>query len=361
MDEEKELSDKTEEPTQHRRDEFRRKGEVASSKELTSILILIACSMTLALSIVYIFETFSGFLNKIYNLPAEVFYDKTKIKDIFYDSLKLIMKCAGPIYLVTVIFGVFSQLAQVGFIFSTEVISLKFERINPINGMKKLFSKKSFVEVIKGIFKFTIILAIAYYLIKDEMPKFTGLYYISTGLSFEYMKSFSVQICFAVLGGLIVVALGDFLWEKYSYHQKLKMTKKEAKQELKEKEGNPEVRQRIKTIQRELAQKRMVKQVPQADVVVTNPTHYSVAIQYDPKKMIAPIVIAKGVDALALQIRKIAKKNDIPMVENRKLARELYSSVSEGNAIPNKLYKAVAEILAFVYKLKKKKKALELT
>ena len=172
-------------------------------------------------------------------------------------------------------------------------------------------------------------------------------------------KYLMVKLGFSILLGLGVIALMDFAWEKWSYHKKMMMTKQEAKQEAKEKDGNPEIKNRIRTIQRQMAQKRMMNDVKKADVIVTNPTHISVALKYDGNEMVAPSVLAKGADHLALRIREIAKENDIPIVENIMLARTLYKTVKVGHGVPRTLYKAVAEILAFVYKLRRKQKALK--
>jgi flagellar biosynthetic protein FlhB len=168
-----------------------------------------------------------------------------------------------------------------------------------------------------------------------------------------------VKLGFSILLGLGIIALADFAWEKWSYRKKMMMTKQEAKEEAKEKDGNPEIRNRIRQIQRQMAQKRMMNDVKKADVIVTNPTHISVALKYDGESMVAPSVMAKGADHLALRIREIAKENDIPIVENIMLARTLYKTVKVGHGVPRTLYKAVAEILAFVYKLRRKQKALK--
>lgn len=176
--------------------------------------------------------------------------------------------------------------------------------------------------------------------------------------SYTIGKDLILELGYSIVGGLVVIAVADFAYQKISYRKKLMLTKDEAKREHKENEGNPEIKQRIKTIQRQMMQKRMISDVPKADVIVTNPTHFSVALKYDSENMVSPTVVAKGADHMALRIRSIAKNNNIPIVENVMLARNLYKNVKVGNAVPRSLYKAVAEVLAFVYKLKKKEKAL---
>ena len=217
---------------------------------------------------------------------------------------------------------------------------------------------KSVVAAVKGIFKFLIILSIVYIFMRNQINTYMGFLHLEFFQSFIYAKTILTQLALSIILGLVVVAIGDFAWEKYSYKKKLMMTKEEAKREMKEKEGSPEVKQRIRTIQREMAQRRMLAEVPKADVIVTNPTHLSVALKYDKESMISPLVLAKGGDHLAFRIREIAKDHDIPMVENVPLARSLYKTVDVGTSVPRELYKAVAEVLAFVYKLKRKKKAV---
>jgi flagellar biosynthetic protein FlhB len=248
---------------------------------------------------------------------------------------------------------------QIGFLYSPEILNVDIDRINPLKGFGRLFSKKAITEALKGFVKFVVVITITYSIMKDNIGSFLGFLHSEAGTSLAFGKFLMVKLGFSILLGLGLVALADFSWEKWSYRQKMMMTKQEAKEEAKEKDGNPEIKNKIRQIQRQMAQKRMMDDVKKADVIVTNPTHISVAIKYDGEKMVAPSVTAKGADHLALRIREIAKENDIPVVENIMLARTLYKTVKVGHGVPRTLYKAVAEILAFVYKLKRKKKALK--
>jgi flagellar biosynthetic protein FlhB len=197
--------------------------------------------------------------------------------------------------------------------FSTEVLNLKWERVNPLEGIKRLFSSKSLFDTIKGVIKFVIIFTISYSILKKEFSSFNGLLHLTLYQSFIYGKDIMVHLSSLIIIGLIVLALFDFAWEKYQYRQKLLLSRQQAKEELKEKEGNPEIKQRIRLIQREMAFKRMMADVPKADVIVSNPTHISVALKYDKETMIAPQVIAKGADEIALKIREVAKLHDVPL------------------------------------------------
>jgi flagellar biosynthetic protein FlhB len=352
-------SEKTEEPSQYRLDEARKKGDVASSKELSSVLLLSGSLLTLIICGVYIFECFSDFLDWIYRQDFQNIYSKEKVNDIISQTAWTLVKCVAPSFGASLCLGVLSQFVQVGFLYSPEIINADIERINPMKGFSRLFSKKAMVEAIKSVFKFIVIILITYTVVKNNIDSFLGFLHSDAGESLSFGKYLMVKIGFSILLGLSVIALADFAWEKWSYRQKMMMTKQEAKEEAKEKDGNPEVKNKIRQIQRQMAQKRMMDDVKKADVIVTNPTHISVALKYDGERMVAPSVMAKGADHLALRIREIAKENDIPIVENITLARTLYKTVKVGHGVPRSLYKAVAEILAFVYKLKRKKKALK--
>jgi flagellar biosynthetic protein FlhB len=358
MADEKDAQEKTEEPSQYRIDEYRRKGQVASSKELNSVMVLAGSVLTLVLSSVFIYESIQEYCEWLFSLDATAIYNEKELMKLIKKSLVTLLKCAGPVSLMTFFIGMLSQVAQIGFLYAPEVLTLKLERVNPIEGFKRLFSVKSLVETIKGLLKFSVILSISYLVMKDDLLTFTGFLQNDFVLSFAMGKYLMIKLAISVIVGMVLIAIADFAWEKYSYKKKMMMSKQELKEELKEKDGNPEVRQKIRSIQREMATKKMMTDVPEADVIVTNPTHISVALKYDVENMVSPTVVAKGIDHVALKIREIAKQNDVPIVENIPLARTLNKTVDVGEGIPRHLYKTVAEILAFVYKLKRRKKAL---
>ena len=347
--------EKTEEPSSYRLEEFRKRGEVASSRELTSSIVLAGCFLVLSLSIMFLFEIFSEFLIYIINLDFSKAYEIEFIKDILRKSLVVSAKAFAPIGISSILIGVISTVSQIGILYAPDVLTLKLERINPINGLQRLFTLRSIVEAGKGFMKFLFIVSIAYFILKDDFLTFSGFIHLDALNSFLYAKDLIIDLAFYIIGGLFIVSVFDLAYQKYTYHQKLKLTKEEAKKEAKEKDGNPEVKQRIKSIQREMANKRMMADVPKADVIVTNPTHISVALKYSADNMVSPEVIAKGADNLALKIREVAKENNIPLVENVPLARTLYKTVRINEAVPRSLYKAVAEVLAFVYRMKRKK------
>lgn len=351
--------EKTEEPSQHRIDESRKKGDVASSKELTSVLLLSGSLLTIIICSAYVYEVFTEYLDWLYRQDFRLAYEKEKFAEVIQETAWMSLKCVAPSFGASLCLGFISQFIQIGFLYSPEILNADIERINPIKGFGRLFSKKAIAEAVKGVFKFTVVILITYSVMKDNIGSFLGFLHSDAGQSLAFGKYLIVKLGFSILLGLGVIALADFAWEKWSYRKKMMMTKQEAKQEAKEQDGNPEIKNRIRQIQRQMAQKRMMNDVKKADVIVTNPTHISVALKYDGDMMVAPSVVAKGADHLALRIREIAKENDIPIVENIMLARTLYKTVKVGHGVPRNLYKAVAEILAFVYKLRRKQKALK--
>jgi flagellar biosynthetic protein FlhB len=353
-----EAGEKSEEPSQHRIDEARKKGDVASSKELNSVLILAGTFSVLVMSSLYMFEVLSEYIEWLYGLEVTKAYGKEMSVRILKETFFTMGKCIAPVSITSMVLGVMSQVMQVGILYSPEAVALKFDRINPQQGFKRLFSKKAVGEVVKGLFKFAIVLAITYYVMSENITSFIGYLHTEAAEAFSYGQTFAMKLASAIILGLLLVAIADFAWEKYLYTEKLRMTKQQVKEEHKEKDGNPEVKQKIRAVQKEMAENRMMSDVKKADVIVTNPTHLSIVIRYNNDVMVAPQVIGKGQDHLALRIREIAKEHDIPIVENVPLARALYKTVKVGEGVPRGLYKAVAEILAFVYKVKKKKKAL---
>jgi flagellar biosynthetic protein FlhB len=358
MAENTENSDKTEEPTQRRIDDFRNKGEVASSKELASVILVTAVILTLILSSAYMYETLSNFLEWIYKFEREKIFEQKNILLLSTKSFIAILEMIAPILLVSLCVSYLSHVMQVGFIFSTQPLNWKFDKLNPINGAKRLFSKKAIFDLFKSIAKFGIALSIAYLVMAPLWTHLIGFLGADLEITLSYSIDIFLRLCFGILLGFFVLAVIDFSWEKYNYKQKLRMTKKELKDEMKQQDGNPEIKQKIRSIQRDAARKRMIQEVRAADVIVTNPTHLSIAIKYDDQQMHAPKVVAKGGDHLALKIREIANEHNVPIVENIALARALYGTVELDEYVPRNLYKAVAQILAYVYKVKKRQKAL---
>lgn len=353
-------ADKTEEPSQYKIEEARKKGDVSYSKELVSVVVLGSTILTILISSVYVIETFQLYLEWLFRQEINVIFTGDNFNDFVKKSIVTILKMSLPAFITSFVVSIAIYLVQIGFIFAPEVLNLNFERINPTKGIKRIFSTKALFESFKGVIKILLVLAVSFFVIKGHMSGFLGFLNSDLGGALSFGKMILLKNSYYILIGLLLLAMVDYAFEKYNYMKKMRMTKREQKEETKEREGNPEVKQKIKSMQKELARKRMMSEIQSADAIVANPTHFSVAIKYDKDRMVAPKVVAKGIDFLALKIRDIAKDSQVPIIENVKLARNLYYNVEVGEEVPRSFYKAVAEILAYVYKLKKKKQALEM-
>lgn len=279
-------------------------------------------------------------------------------KEIVYEialiSFKEIIIMVFPIAIVIMIAGVLSNVMQFGFNFTTKPLVPNFGKLNPIKGIKNVISMKKLIEGAKSTLKVLAIFVVAFYYIlniSEELAK-VNLYPISDQLAWFSEQALIVAGIVLVL--FLIFAIVDIWFVRHNYKKELKMTKQEVKDEYKQLDGDPKVKAKIREIQMKMAKQRMMSEVPSADVVITNPTHYAIAIRYDKQKEAAPTVLAKGIDRVALKIKEIAHESGVEIVENPSLARELYKSCDMGKAIPPKLYKAVAEVLAFVYKAKNK-------
>lgn len=346
--------DKTEKATPKKKSDARKKGQVFQSREVSAslVLILMIVSMNAFGSIIY--GQLSSFIKKAFTeyLTNKDAIDTGILAKLFIDGITVLAKTSLPLLLIAMLAGLIVGYAQVGILFTLETLKPQGNRINPFSGFKRIFSLRSIVELVKSIIKISIVAGVAYSYLKSKSNEVVGLMNADLRdiLSFIGGSAFAValRICFA----MILVGFFDYLYQRYDYEKNLKMTKQEVKEEFKQLEGNPEIKSKIKQKQRQMSMKRMMQEIPKADVVITNPTHFAVAIRYEAEKASAPYVIAKGQDYIALRIKQLAAENKVQIVENKPLARTLYSTVDIGQPIPPELYQAVAEILAFVYNLK---------
>ncbi|NTW76458.1 MAG: flagellar biosynthesis protein FlhB [Syntrophaceae bacterium] len=346
--------ERTEEATSRRREEAREKGQVARSQEIISVGILVAC-------LIYFYFGASGLLQKVMSLMAHGFQTAGQFNltpdsftSLFSDYVLKGFIILFPIMLTVLVAGILGNVLQIGIMFSSESLTPKFEKIDPVKGFQRLFSVRSIVELIKGIFKVVVVSIVAYIIIKAEVSNMLlPLMEQSVWGIMTYFGRVCFKIILAATIVLVLLAILDYIYQRWEYEKSLRMTKQEIKDEYKNTEGDPLIKSRIRRLQREVAQKRMMAKVPKADVIITNPTHLAVAIQYNPENMMAPKVVAKGANIIAEKIREIAGENDIPIVENKPLAQVLYKTVDIDRSIPEDLYRAVAEVLAFVYEQKK--------
>lgn len=346
-------AEKTERASGKRREDARKKGQVAKSQEVSGAALLLV-GMTLLVSSSGHFARILGENTRFLLSQAHVLRANTLsgVQELLSNNLEVLGIALAPLFLGVLFAGIGANLMQFGFSFNPEAMSFKMDKLNPITGMKKFFQKQAFFELVKNVVKISIIGLLASSVIRSVggelfSAPLLGLPGIVALGKMSFVKLMAVLVFFTA-----ILAIVDWFWQKHSYEESLKMTKQETKEEAKDVEGDPQIKARIKGMQYEMARKRMLAEVPTADVVITNPTHFAVALKYKPGTA-APIVVAKGQDHIAQTIKKIARNARVPVIENKPLARALYRQVEIGRAIPESLFQAVAEILAYVYRLKK--------
>lgn len=349
--------EKTEEPTAKKLSDARKEGQVAKSREIANGLGLVAFFLILKVWTGQMGTQFIDVFSQVYNRIPEVvtfWHGMMPVNDTRQLFQQMILDCLlimAPILLVGVAVAFISDVAQVRWQPTAKPLKPKFSKLNPISGFKKIFSPNSIVELIKSLAKLFVITYICYTNLEDKINYLYNLYDMSLMEGLQVVLQVVTDLGLQIALVFMIVALADFAYQKYKFHKDMKMTKQEVKEEYKQQEGDPQIKGKIRARMREASQRRMMQNLPQADVVITNPTHYAVAIKYDSQLADAPIVLAKGSDYLAAKIKEIAKENQIEIVENKPLARMLYANVEVGQAVPPELYQAVAEVLAFVYHL----------
>ncbi|ACB84995.1 flagellar biosynthesis protein FlhB [Natranaerobius thermophilus] len=344
--------EKTETPTPKHRRESRKKGQVAKSTELTSALLLMATFSTLYIVFPYSFDRFMNFAKQFWSNINTINYTMDEIHSLLITMMMEGAVFAAPVIIVAVLIGLISNLMQVGILLTGDPLKPKLERLDPIKGFQKIFSKRAVVELTKSLFKMVVIGIIAYILFNNHMEHFPYFYDMTVMQIAVEVGQLTWALIFRVGMALLFLSILDYVYQVWEHEQNLKMTKQQVKDEHKQTEGDPQVRSKMKEKQREISKKRMMSEVPEADVVITNPVHIAVALKYDEGDT-APMVLAKGQGHVARKIKEIAEDHNVVVMENRQLARSLYFSVEIGDFIPEELYQAVAEVLAFVYRLKK--------
>jgi flagellar biosynthetic protein FlhB len=346
--------ERNEQASPKRREEARNKGQVAKSPEVASAAILLACT-------IFFYFGSGGMVERLMDLTSWTLRESgttavslNTINALIWGWTWKLFLVMAPLLLTVVIAGLLANYLQIGFIFSTETLAPKFEKIDPMKGFQRLFALRSLVELVKSLLKMAIVTAVVWFTLKDELQNMIPLMEESLWGILLYTGRISFKILITTCWILIVLAILDYLYQRWEFEKGLRMSHQEVKDEYKQTEGNPVIKSRIRRIQREAARKRMMANVPKADVVITNPTHLAVAIRYDPEKMYAPTVVAKGAGFVAERIREIAAAHGVPIIENKPVAQLLYKTIDVDQAIPEDLYRAVAEILAYVYGLKER-------
>ena len=349
--------EKTEQPTSKKLEEARKKGQVAKSMEINSLFIFTTGLLLLFLAQQYLSYRLSSLSFTIFNSLDVLEINPQKIQQYALDGFLFFLITMFPVLAGIIIIALISNVSQVGFKFSFEALIPKMNRFNPFSGIKKVFfSSRSLVEALKALLKLIFISLFTYFIIKDLVLASTNLVDLSVEEIVEYMLSSGYSLLWKIAIIYAVIAAIDLVYQRYKFKKEMMMTKQEVKEENKQLEGDPLIKSRIRRVQLQTAAKRMMQNVPKADVVITNPTHYAIAVKYDMDKNAAPVILAKGVDELAQKIKEIAINNNVPLHEDRELARSLYQTCEVGEQIPTALFQAVAQVLAYVYQLRDERK-----
>jgi flagellar biosynthetic protein FlhB len=347
--------DRTEHATGKRRQEARKRGQVALSREIPSTLILMTMLGVFTFSGGAVMDRLTAFMAGTFaNLHTARLQSLSDAGALAYDLLITVLLLLWPICLPLVVAGVAGNIAQIGLEFHAESMAPKFSKLNPASGLKRLASLRGLVELVKSILKLVFVGLIAGGVVSGYLAEFPSLVRLDLWGIWEFTQAGAFKIILYVSLALVLLAVLDFAYQRWQYEQSLKMTKQEVKDERKQSEGDPQVKARIRSLQRQAAYQRMMTEVPKADVVITNPTHLAIALRFDPSEMAAPRVVAKGADFLAERIREVAREHRVPLVENKPLAQALHKTADIGDYVPVDLYRAVAEVLAYVYRLKGK-------
>jgi flagellar biosynthesis protein FlhB len=343
--------DKTEQPTSKKLDDARQDGNIAQSREIPSVLILAGGTGVLFFSGSWMIGRLTVMMRSLYQQAGHLVMDPATMDNLLWQISLHTVIVLVPLMLAIMVAGVAGNVAQFGFLFTGKKLTPDLNKLNPVNGLKNLFSLRSLVELAKSIIKLVIISAVAYVVFNHYRDRIPSLMRMSVGQILGFIGRVSFQMCLYICMVLFLMAVLDYIYIRWQHRQDLKMTKQEVKDEHKQSEGDPAVKARIRSVQREMARRRMMEAVPEATVVITNPTHLAIALKYE-EGMRAPAVVAKGAGFIAQKIKSLAVENDIPLMENKPLARAMYKSTEIGDFIPAELYRAVAEILAYVYRLK---------
>jgi flagellar biosynthetic protein FlhB len=352
-----EAGERTETATPRRRSEARKRGQVARSSELSQVLVLLGVLMTLGAAAHTMSRVVTGYFQHVFtHLPGA----QLTTNDVLQQGAQAfwtLLKAVAPLAATALVIGIVANIAQTGPLWAIDSLKPDFNRLNPLTGAQRFVSSRSLVELVKSLYKIGIIGFVAYTTIQSGYPQLMTMTRMEVAQGVALIGDLVNRMALRIAVTMLVLAALDYAYQRWQHEKQLRMTKEEVRQEYKQSEGDPKLKARIRARQREIAKKRMMAEVPNADVIVTNPTHVAVALRYDPEQMGAPLVVAKGQDLLAQKIKELARENDVPIVENPPLARALYKQVDLGREVPAELYEAVAEVLAFVYQINERRRA----
>lgn len=349
-----EHDDRTEPATPRRREEVREKGQVAKSREVASVAVLLAAVVYFYFFVGYTGESLSRMARHFFQGASARLETREDLFSVVLIAMEGIGLALAPLLGFVVVFSIFAHVVQFGLLFSPEALAPKMNRLNPLEGLKRLVGKQGWMDLFKSLGKVGLVGYVGFLTIEEAWPTLPKLSQAPPAIALEFLLAFSMKIVTRSTLVLLFLAAVDYAFQRYAFERSIMMSKDEVKQEYKQREGDPLVKARVRQVQREIGRRRMMAAVPKADVVITNPTHFAVAVLYVRGEMEAPMVVAKGRGYIAQRIREIAEEHDVPLVENQPLARGLYRAVQVGQAIPAEFYRTVAEILAYVYTLRRK-------
>lgn len=350
-----ENGEKTEDATDARREEFRKQGNVAHTKELASAVLLLAAAGSVYVLGRFFFKNFYDLFHYSFGPDMVLLVREGKFTEAFRMNGEKALILIAPVMGIAGILGAASSIVQVGFLQVEDALTPKFDKMNPVEGLKRIFSLRALVEALKSLLKMAAIGIILYFLLRGEVRQVPYMMSYSIEQIISYLGTVVVKLLGGVGAVMLVLAGADYFYQRWDLEKKMMMTKQEIKEEHKQREGDPMIKSRIRRIQREMASKRMMADVPKADVVITNPTHIAVVLKYS-DNLPAPQLVAMGADSVAENIKQIARDNNIPIVENKPLARTIFKTMKIGQVIPRELFVAVAEVLSYVYRLRRKKR-----
>ena len=346
---------KTEKATPKKRRDERKEGNIFFSMDVVSVVSVFGTFYSLKLLFPGIYQASRDFMEHLLVVGGGATAStEEQFEAIVPSFLEAFLTAALPIMLISVGLSIIATGAQTRFLFTSKKFAPKLRNISPLNGIRRMFSLKNVVELLKNLIKVAVLAVILYVVLRDDFVAVVRTMDMDLTVSTAFMLSMALDMVLKVVLVFVVIAAFDYLYQWWEYERQIKMSKQEVKEELKQTEGNPEIKGRIRNLRRQRARSRMMQAVPGADVIIRNPTHFAVALKYDIDRDAAPIVIARGQDSLALRIVRVGEENDVAVIENRELARGIYAETEIGQEIPREYYGAVAEILVYVYRLKNK-------
>lgn len=353
---ESDSGERTEEPTAKKLSEARKKGQIARSKELGTMFVLVGSAVGMMIVGPFLVDALSVIMKRMFSISRQEATDLHALTGAVSDVLGVLVAPIGWFFFIVALAALIGNTLLGGLSFSWEAMAPKFSKLSPLAGFKRIFGAQAAVEFIKSILKFFVVFIVAFLLLSGLFDQILGLSLETIPTNFGHSVNMLLWMFLTLTLSLVIIAIVDAPYQVWNHKRQLKMTKQEIKDEMKNTEGNPEIKGRIRRTQYEMSQRRMMQEVPNADVVITNPTHYSVALKYDAASGKAPILLAKGIDQMAIHIRTIAKEHNVEILQSPALARSLYYTSEANEEIPEELFAAVAQVLAFIYQLSEHKK-----